>query len=347
MRETQMVKSSLERCMEALDGETDRVPFAPFIMHFAAELLSIDYSSQYCQDYNYVVEGQIKCWKAFDLDVLCVSTDAYREAEAWGVEISYEMHTPYPVKHLDIHHFESAEAPEVTSGRMLDRIRAVEELSRSYGDEVPVIGWIEAPFAELCCLFGVNEALLLARKNPDLLRRILERVIKVQKEFAKAQIEAGAHVIGAGDSIISQIGPGEYRRTTLDVTRELFQGLRVPVLYHCCGDNSVVNKDGDMLRLISSSGAKIIDIDTQVSLKIAKEKSGDRCIRGNVSTTVLGDPASPTQTVFDACREAIRIGKINGRYMFSAGCEWPWKPLDIVSRNLGIAKATVLAYGSY
>ncbi|MEM2902420.1 MAG: uroporphyrinogen decarboxylase family protein [Candidatus Bathyarchaeia archaeon] len=342
-----MAKSSLERCLEAFDGESDRIPFAPFIMHFAAELLSIDYSSQYCQNYNYVVEGQIKCWKNFDLDVVCVSTDAYREAEGWGVKVSYDMHTPYPVRQLDIGSFDSVEAPEVMSGRMLDRIRAVEKLSRSHGSEVLVIGWIEAPFAELCCLFGVYQTLLLARRNPALLRRILDRVVKVQEEFAKAQIEAGAHVIGAGDSIISQIGPGEYKRTALDTTRKLFHALKVPVLYHCCGDNSIVNKDGDMLKLIASSGAKIIDIDTQVNLKVAKEKIGECCIRGNVNTTILGDPMATTEAIFDACKESVETGKINGRYMFAAGCEWPWRPLNIVSRNLGIAKAIVLAYGTY
>lgn len=341
-----MRSSSLEKCLKAIEGEPHQVPFAPFIMHFAAELLAVDYSSQYCQDYNYVVEGQVKCWKNFDLDILCVATDAYREAESWGVKISYDMHTPYPTKHLDTHHFDSVDPPEVNSGRMMDRVKAVEELSHLYGDEILIIGWIEAPFAELCCLFGVYDTLLLARINPNLFRRILDRVVKVQEEFAKAQIEAGAHVIGAGDSIISQIGPREYRNTTLSATKQLFTSLKVPILYHCCGDNSTVNKDGDMLKLIASSGSTIIDIDTQVSLKLAKAKIGDHCIRGNVNTTILGDPSSSTQTIFEACRDVIKIGKVNGKYMFSAGCEWPWSPIEMVSRNLGIARAAVLTYGN-
>jgi uroporphyrinogen-III decarboxylase len=226
-------------------------------------------------------------------------------------------------------------------------------LHEEIGSEQCIVGWIEAPFAEICCLFGIMEVLKLARK-PDwnnLIKALMKRVLPVQLEFAKMQIDAGADIIGAGDSAVSQIGPKRYEEACLEATQELFHSIRkrVPVLYHVCGDNSAVDKDGhDMLKLLASSGASILDIDYQVNLATAKRKIGDRiCIRGNINTNLLGNRLYGPEEVAHEVSKTIDTGKPNGRYMLAAGCEWPWEPLDIVSRNLGIAKALNDRLGRY
>jgi len=33
--------------------------------------------------------------------------------------------------------------------------------------------------------------------------------------------------------------------------------------------------------------------------------------------------------------------------MYAAGCEWPWEPLEMASRNLGLAKALTEKLGTY
>jgi uroporphyrinogen-III decarboxylase len=215
------------------------------------------------------------------------------------------------------------------------------------------MGWIEAPFAEICCLFGLMNILKLAR-NPswnDIVSGLIKRVLPVQKEFAKMQIEAGADIIGAGDSAVSQIGPKRYEEACLKPTQALFKEIRreVPVLYHVCGDSSVVDADGrDMLELVTNSGASILDIDFQVDMETAKKKIGERiCIRGNTNTAVLGNHMFDSTHVSNAVAKTIQAGKPGGRYMFSAGCEWSWKPLDIAIRNMEIAKKQVIELGVY
>jgi uroporphyrinogen-III decarboxylase len=197
------------------------------------------------------------------------------------------------------------------------------------------------------------EVLKLARK-PDWNERIkamMERVLPVQLEFAKMQIDAGADIIGAGDSAVSQIGPRRYEEACLEKTQKLFRsiGKDVPVLYHVCGNNSSVDKDGrDMLKLLASSGASVIDLDYQVDLALAKHKIGNRiCIRGNTNTSLLGDRSYGPDEVINEITKTIEAGKQGGRYMFGAGCEWPWEPVDVVSRNLGIAKALNDKMGRY
>lgn len=346
--------NSLELTLSAIKGTPEKIPFNPFIMHLAASLNNVDYNREYCQKANTLAEAQIKCSEFFGIDHVNVSTDAYREANAWGVEINWEGHTPVAKTPLKIEEFDFVETPDVLDNeRTKNRIEAVRILKEKVGGKQCIVGWIEAPFAEICCLFDLINVLLLCKKKDwDLqIKNLIKRVLPVQKEFAKLQIEAGANIIGAGDSAISQIGPMRYEKCCLDATKELFNYIQknVPVLYHICGNNAVVDKDGrDMLKLVSSSKAAILDLDYQVDLTIAKEKIGKKnCIRGNTNTQILGSSSYSVDEVIYEILRTIELGKSGGMYMYAAGCEWPWEPKEMASRNLGIAKALTEKIGKY
>jgi uroporphyrinogen-III decarboxylase len=346
--------NSRDLTLAAIDGEAERVPFNPFIMHLAASIDNIDYCNVYCQNAEVLADAQIKCAKTFGIDHVNVSTDAYREASAWGLETDFSGHTPVGKGELSINDFESLEEPDLNAApRIQNRVDAISCFEKKVGGEQCIVGWIEAPFAEICCIFGLVNISKLAREHDweKRVKGLIKRILPIQLEFAKLQIEAGADVIGAGDSAVSQIGPKRYEEACLEATQSLFNSIQsqVPVLYHTCGDNSVVDKDGrDMLKLIASSGASILDIDYQLDLKKAKEKIGDQiCIRGNTRTELLGSRAYSTETVLSEIKQTIEDGKPNGRYMFAAGCEWPWEPLDVASRNLGIARALIDWMGDY
>jgi uroporphyrinogen-III decarboxylase len=352
MRRSPLMNSH-ELTLAAIDGDAERVPFNPFIMHLAAAIGGIEYSKVYCQDSRILADAQLKCAETCGIDHVNVSTDAYREASAWGVEIDFSSHTPVARKHLRIEDFDSIEAPDLSAApRVQDRVDAVRRLREASADQC-VVGWIEAPFAEICCLFGLMEVLKLARE-PDWnarIQQLMARVAPIQLEFAMMQIEAGADIIGAGDSAVSQIGPKRYLEACLGVSQGLFGDISkyAPVLYHVCGDSSVVAADGrDMLHLVTESGASILDIDYQVDMASAKKKVGHRiCIRGNTDTSMLGNRVySPTE-IAEAITKTIRAGKPGGRYMFAAGCEWPWEPIDLAIRNIEIAKRLVDKLGEY
>ena len=86
---------------------------------------------------------------------------------------------------------------------------------------------------------------------------------------------------------------------------------KVPVLYHVCGDNSVIDKEGrDMLKLVSHTNAAILDLDYQIDLKLAKEKIGtNNCIRGNTNTQVLGCTTYSISDVINEVEKTIEFGK--------------------------------------
>jgi len=346
--------NSLELTLSAIKGIPEKIPFNPFIMHLAASLSNVDYNHEYCQNPGILANSMIRCSDFFGIDHVNVSTDAYREANAWGVEIDWDSHTPIAKTYLKIEEFESIEAPELLENkRIQNRVEAVKLLSETVGGKRCIVGWIEAPFAEICCLFGLINVLKLC-KHSDWEKRIkslIERILPFQKEFARLQIEAGANIIGAGDSAISQIGPMRYEKFCLEATIDLFNYIQkdVPVLYHICGDNSVIDKEGrDMLKLVSKTNAAILDLDYQVDLKLAKEKIGkNNCIRGNTNTQILGSETYSILGVYNEIKNTIEAGKPGGMYMFSSGCEWPWKPLDLTIRNLSIAKALTEFMGKY
>ncbi|MFX0094319.1 MAG: uroporphyrinogen decarboxylase family protein, partial [Candidatus Hodarchaeota archaeon] len=308
----------------------------------------------YCQKADILADAQIKCADFFGINHVHVATDAYSEASAWGVEIDFESHTPVtkPGKELILEEFGSVEEPDLLAApRIQNRLEAVRLLNKKVGSEQCIVGWIEAPFAELCCIFGMMNIMKLGGHNwENSITQLVKRVLPVQLEFAKLQIEAGADIIGAGDSAISLIGPKNYEKGTLSSTQKLFRSIEkfVPVLYHTCGDNSIVDKQGrEMLKLIANAGESILDIDYQVDLKTAKIKIGKEvCIRGNTNTSTLGTPSSAEEIVKEVAQD-IRAGKPGGRYMYAAGCEWPWEPLDMAIRNLSIAKALNEKLGQY
>jgi len=346
--------NSRDLTLSAINGVPERIPFNPFIMHMAATLANVNYNHEYCQKPDILVESQIKCSEFFGIDHVNVSTDAYREANAWGVEIDWSSHTPVAKTNIKIEDFESIEPPNLLENqRIMNRVNAVKSFSEKIRGKQCIMGWIEAPFAEICCLFDLVNVLLLC-KYPDWdkkLQDLIQRVIPIQKEFAKLQIEAGADIIGAGDSAISQIGPMRYEKCCLKATRDLFKDIQrnVPVLYHICGDNSMIDREGrDMLKLVSSTKAAIIDLDYQVDLNIAKEKIGkNNCIRGNTNTQIIGSSTYSVSDVINEISKTIETGKPGGMYMYAAGCEWPWKPKSMACRNLGIAKALTEKFGQY
>jgi uroporphyrinogen-III decarboxylase len=339
----------------ALDGVPEAIPFNPIVMHLAATILDVDYSRVYCEKPEIMVEGQIKCANFFGIHHVHAMSDAFREASAWGTKLYMDGHTPVAADggSLNWEEFDSIETPDLlTCPRIVQRLDAI-KLFREKAPEQCIVGWIEAPFAELASIFSLVGALkVCGRKDwQAIYKRLLDRIVPVQLEFAKLQIEAGADIMGAGDSAISQIGPRRYKLATLDATRDLFAELKkqVPVIYHCCGDNSMVDREGnDMLQLIASTGASVIDIDTQVDLAMAKERvGGSVCLRGNTNTTLLGDASMPLERLVLAIAKNIEDGMPGGRYWYAAGCEWPWAPKDMAFRNMAAAKALVEKLGKY
>jgi len=314
--------NSSERIDNLLNGNpVDRKPVVPLIMRYAAKLIGKPYS-EYCRDYRVLVSADMRSWEILQYDMLSPISDAFREAHDFGekVEFPYDG-VPYCKDFLikeysDIHKIKFPEPR--SSERMLDRIKAVELFKKEVGDEVPILGWIEGAFAEACDLRGVQTAMMDVYDNPQFLFELLEVITKVEIEFAKEQIKAGATFIGIGESVGSLVSAKTYREFALPYIKRIINEIHkmnIKVRLHICGDTT------HLLELISEMNVDMYDPEWMVNIKEARQKLGpDVCIAGNfdpVAVLLNGNPENIKKHIEETEKQA------GDKYMVCPSCEVP------------------------
>ena len=306
-----------------LRGEpVDRPPNFDIYMQRAAHFVARPLSRYYL-DHRVLVEANLAVLEAFDLDIVQAISDPFREASDLGLDVEWPE-DGLPVRRaLLLREPEDAArlrlvAPE-DGRRMSDRLDAVRLLRERVGDEVPVMGWVEGAFALAADLRGDTNILLDIHDRPEWLEELLERLVEVGVAFARAQVAAGAHIVGLGDSMGSLVSPRQYRRFVLPYEQRVFAAVQeagaIPRL-HICGDTSHLLTD------MPTSGARIVDLDWMVDLRRASEafSPDGPAPCGNfdaVSVMLQGSPDDVAQAV-RACAAAG-----GPRHFSAAGCEVP------------------------
>lgn len=296
------------------------VPFHPILMHFAARYHGTTYGA-FAQDHRVLVDANIHCLNDFGFDAVSVISDPYRETAAFGATVTFpEDSVPVCREHIVASREDVAALPRPdvhASPRTCDRIDGVALYRSRLGDTVPVIGWVEGPLAEACDLAGVNEILLQIALDPDYVRMLMDRCLVTAKDFARAQIDAGADIMGVGDAICSQVSAEMYARFVLPLHQELFAFIHdagAAVKLHICGNIT------HLLGHIARTDADVVDLDWMVNMDGAYDALGDGIIRcGNL------DPVSVIQNLPEAMlrdRSDSCVAAERGRpFIFSGGCE--------------------------
>ncbi len=314
---------SFEAVMDAIKlKKPERVPVVPLVMTFAARLNNIPYS-RYCQDSRALAESQLRCAKTFNYDLVTVCSDAYREASAIGEKIEFPYDgVPFCKERLikSEADFKNLKLPDVRKcERTADRINGVRLLSNSVKNNLPVFGWIEAPFQETSILRGLTEMMRDLYSKPEFVKEVLEFVCDVEIEFGLAQIEAGADVIGAGDAVASMISKKHFNEYELPYIKKVFRKLKeagAKTKYHICGNA------GHLVELLGEIDADIINFDYYVDLKEAKRLIGNKvCIKGNIDPVAVLLQGNP-DSIATACNKCIDDAGPDG-FLLSPGCEVP------------------------
>ncbi len=311
-----------QRFEARLRGErVDRVPNFDIMMQFAAHHIRQPLSRYYL-DYRVLCEANFAVREAYSLDILQAISDPYREAADIG------LHVEYPDDGLPVARRPLLPEPgdllrlrvpdPAAGGRMTDRLEAVRLFHEQAGRDIPVMGWVEGALAEAADLRGVGELLMDLIDRPAWVHDLLEVTAALSVAFARAQVEAGADIIGLGDAIASQISPAAYREFALPYERRVFTTVRemgARGRLHICGDTSRILAD------MATSGADVIDVDWMVDISRAAAAFGDRAgICGNqdpVAVMLQGTPERVRESIL-AC------GRAGGpRWMSAAGCEIP------------------------
>jgi MtaA/CmuA family methyltransferase len=313
----------LERVNKRLRGEpVDRRPNFDIYMQRAAHHVGRPLSRYYL-DHRVLVEANLAVLEAFSLDLVQAISDPYREASDLGLQVEWPD-DGVPLRRAPL----LAEADDAArlrpvkpenGRRMSDRLDAVRLLREQVGASVPVMGWVEGAFALASVLRGDSHLLLDLHDRPGWLEDLLERLVELEIAFALAQVAAGAHVIGLGDSLGSLVSPPLYREFVLPYEQRVFAAVReagaIPRL-HICGDTSHLLAD------MATSGAAIVDLDWMVDLGAAAAAFGadGPAPCGNFDPVAIALQGTPLQ-VEEAVRACASLA--GPRHFSAAGCEIP------------------------
>jgi MtaA/CmuA family methyltransferase len=314
--------TSKERVLAHLEGRpVDHLPLMPITMMFAADQLGVKYG-EYARDHRVMVEAQILTAEKFGFDYVSAISDPAREAADCGAEIEYFDDQPPAIIEdrallADKARLGSLAFPDVLGGgRMHDRVKAIALFSRRVGGEKIVEGWVEGPCAEAADLRGINALMLDFFDDPGFVRDLFEFSVEMELRFARAQVEAGAGVIGIGDAAASLVGPKLYREFVQPYERRLIAGIRAMgarTRLHICGNTR------RMLAAMGETGADIVDLDYLAPLAEAREQMGPaQMLLGNIEPVNAlrnGTPESVTAAMTRCHRDA------GPRWIAGAGCE--------------------------
>mgnify|MGYP001206637485 CR=1 FL=1 len=313
--------NSFKRTVDFIEGRpTDRVPFHPILMRFAAKHAGIGYRD-FCLSAQHKCQGNIRCAEDFDSDWVNTMSDPYAEAEAFGTILDYPEDSLPIVRKYALCEIEDIDTLSVRKvdehARLKERVREIEEYRRLTGEKYFVCGWVEGPLAEYCDIRNISLAMTDLYEYPEKVHKALDIITESAIHFITAQVKAGAHCIGVGDSVCSLISPELYMEFAFGREKILIDHIHSLGAYakvHICGNISAILAD------VIRTGTDIVDIDHRVT-SVENEK---RLLTGRQVFSGKSDPVSVIQ---DGDEASIRenttsfFNQADGRCIISAGCE--------------------------
>lgn len=311
-------KQQLSQLFSPEKSETKTL-FRPILMHFAARYHGHTYG-EFASDHKVLVDCNLKCLDDFDMDMVGLISDPYRETAAFGAPIEFIPEgVPKCLKTIistydDVKNLKNPDVYQ--ADRTRDRIQGAALYQKILKGNVPVIGWIEGPLAEACDLVGVSQMYLQLMMDPDFSHLLMDKCMTTARDFAKAQIESGCDLIGIGDAVCSQIDAQTYETYVLPRHQEIvqfIQGQGAKVKFHICGNIT------HLLPAIKLVKPDILDLDWQVDIDYARQVMGpDSVLCGNINPIEVQD--KNRDEVYETAYQLIQ--KYKGQpYILSAGCE--------------------------
>ena len=334
--------------------EPDRVPVAPYIGNHAAVLAGIPID-QYCTSGELMARAQWAAWQIYGHDILAAISDTYYVAEGFGVAVDHHpnatptFRTP-AVQELDaIAHLEVPDPHR--AGRMPVYLEAIHRLRDQVKDEVPIRSPCTGLFTLAGHLLGTERFLMeiaMADGEPggaaeSALRMLLDKTTQALAAFAKACLDAGARIVGVGDSLASSdvISPAMFHKWVLPFEKRLFAEINAHgkpagalTLFHVCGNTTPI------LEAMADTGAQLLELDSKVDLRVAKTRVGQRVgLVGNLDPAAVLRNGSAA-AVERAAEQAIRDAGPGGGFILGSGCEVPaHTPRANVEAMIRVARA--------
>ena len=315
--------NSYERVMNRFAGKpVDRIPNFSIVMMFAAKQMGITYK-EYLTDYRKLTDAVIYCHERFGIDVLSAISDSMREAEGFGYKVNLHDDGTEEILERVINDICDIKKLKLcdpySSKRTYDRIQAVGLLKEKACGAIPVMGWVEGALAQSCDVMPMQEVFVNLFDEPEAIKELLEICAEEEILFAKAQIDAGADIIGIGDSVSSLVGPDLFRDFSFPYLKKIIDAVHEKgalAKLHICGNITAV------LDQVALTGADMIDFDYMVDMeKGAKIIPKNVCICGNIDPVAVVLEGNP-ELIKKEVKRCASLSRLNNNCI-APGCEIP------------------------
>jgi uroporphyrinogen decarboxylase len=250
-------------------------------------------------------EVSLQPLRRLDVDAVIVFSDILIVAEAMGMPL--EVPEGGPVLGNPIR-----TAAQVQALRDFDPLYetrfvgdAIGRICGIVGAEVPVLGFAGAPWTLACYMiegraqgdFATAKQMMYA--EPQLFRKLLERIARATARYLKSQIAAGAAAVQIFDTWAGELSLRDFDEFELPALEMLLGELNAgetPVILYARGAQH-------LLKSLKRAGADVLSVDWRVDLAEARKTLGEEiALQGNVDPALL---LGPQEGVRRAAREAI------------------------------------------
>lgn len=163
-------------------------------------------------------------------------------------------------------------------------IQALAMLRKELDGAAAVCGKVFGPWTQAYHYFGLEEFLVKTIEDPDEVKRILERLLPVTIQFARAQLDAGADCLLLADHATRDLcSPAAYEEFLLEIHARLVEAIPAPLILHICGNT------GDRIRLIDRTGIACFHWDTKTGTpaEVRKLAGGRLALMGGINNIRL------------------------------------------------------------
>lgn len=325
--------TSLERVFLTLQRkEADRIPAAPLVCGASYRVLGTRYD-KWSTNAEIATKSLLAAQELIGHDAFLLLVDLSVEAADFGQELIYPKYsTAYPnfenqlIKTLDDYSKVKKINPRETT-RMKQVIDIVSGLSKAKGKEVAVLGFVYGPLGVLSQMRGHKNLFVDLIKHPEYVLEAVGTITDVLVDYAKAQVEAGAHSIVidplySSSTVLSsktwEKFEGPYLKRIADAVREA--GAAVSI--HNCGDGVYFEE--------------VIKWSNPIAISVAHPAHGSKTWEEHTKTwgkkVITIGYSNPADTalnmtvdeILEDCKNQIELFKRNDAgFILSTGCEFP------------------------
>jgi MtaA/CmuA family methyltransferase len=344
--------SSLQRCLTVLQGGVpDRVPVClENFMHAAAVT---GYTvKEYCLDGEKMATAHIAAWEKFQHDLIDLENGVTALAQSVGCKVEFydDGASPPWVAGPALESIEQIDQLKpidpYQEGPLLEMIKATRLISKALGQHVCLLSEADqGPFSLAAQIVDPQE-FLVALLDPDkeaYVHRLLDYAYEQVLIYARALIEAGAHLTMMGESISGPdvCSPRVYQKFAYPYQKRLIKTLRAEgkeIGLHICGNATRI------IEPMVETGAIFLQVDYKIDRTACKHASqGKTTLIGTVDPSAVMALGTPEEVIQTARSDIDHLAK-GGGFILSPGCTLPYTtPDENVSALIDVARD----YGRY